>query len=239
MNDHGERRSAADVAARQVEGILSAAEAAAEEMKRAGRKEAEELRSTGRREAGRELELARKKAIELGADARREAKVLVEEAQKESTQLREQTRRQVEGRVSEAQQAAAQVLEEASTLSAGLRQLGTTLQSQGERILRDVQAAHKRMQADLRVTPIDDEAGPRRAGRARTRGLETTSRAEQPEREESSEPGERPGSSRATPEEREAIEQAAARLGVGEDRVRPRERGNPFDDLDVPSWVER
>jgi hypothetical protein len=49
----------------------------------------------------------------------------------------------------------------------------------------------------------------------------------------------RSGSGRATPEEREAIENAAARLGVGERPAKPRERDNPFDDFDVPSWVER
>jgi hypothetical protein len=251
MSHQGSGASAADVAAQQVEAILSAAEAAAEEIRAAAAQDADELRATGRREAGRELEIARKKAIELGADARREAKLLVEDAKKESTQIREQTRRAVEGRVAQAEAAATQVLDEAKTLSAGLRQLGGTLQSQGERILRDVQGAHKRMQADLRVAPIDGER-PQRPTRTRTRGLETTSREQRPEPREQI--GERSGSARATAAERAAIEDAAARLGVGErpdapeadepldvEEPRPSRRGrdNPFDDFDVPSWVER
>ena len=36
-------------------------------------------------------------------------------------------------------------------LSGGLTQLGRSLESQAERILREVTAAHKRMQADLRI----------------------------------------------------------------------------------------
>ena len=65
--------------------------------------------------------------------------------------MREQTRRAVEGRVAGAEKAAAEVLEEARALSGGLRQLGKSLEDHADRILRDVQAAHKRMQADLRV----------------------------------------------------------------------------------------
>ena len=52
-----------------------------------------------------------------------------------------------------AERAAAEVLEEARALSGGLRQLGRSLEEQADRILRDVQAAHRRMQADLRVGP--------------------------------------------------------------------------------------
>jgi hypothetical protein len=122
--------------------------------------------------------------------------------------------------VASAEEAAAQVLEEATVLSSGLRQLGSSLQNQGERILRDVQAAHKRMQADLRVGPPDDDRPLRRPEPARG-------------------PARRSGSSGATPEEREALERAAAELRGSPRRPSRRDRGNPFDDLDVPSWVER
>ena len=130
----------------------------------------------------------------------------------------------MEGRVSDAEKASARVLEEAKTLSSGLRQLGASLQSQGERILRDVQAAHKRMQADLRVGSVGDEPlpAPRRIGAASRREAE---------------PGD--SSSGATPEEREALERAAAELRESPRRRSPGRRDNPFDDLDVPSWVER
>ena len=121
-------------------------------------------------------------------------------------------------RVAAAEEAAAQVLEEARTLSSGLRQLGASLQSQGERILRDVQAAHKRMQADLRVSlPEVDRP------------------AREPERRPSTE--KRSGTP-ATPEERAALERAASELRESPGRS-SRRGDNPFDDLDLPSWVKR
>jgi hypothetical protein len=43
------------------------------------------------------------------------------------------------------------MLADARAVSAGLRQLGATLQDQAERILRDVQAGHKRIRSDLRT----------------------------------------------------------------------------------------
>src|SRR3712207_8436877 len=65
-----------------------------------------------------------------------------------------------EGRIAAAEETAARVVSEARALSSGLRQLGATLTDQGERILRDVATAHRRMQADLRVDAAD--LGPRR-----------------------------------------------------------------------------
>jgi hypothetical protein len=75
------------------------------------------------------------------------------------------------------------------------------------------------MQADLRVGPPDDDLPPRRTRIA-----------------ERHEPSSR--SSSATPEERAALERAAAELRESPRRS-SRRRDNPFDDLDVPSWVER
>jgi cell division septum initiation protein DivIVA len=210
MSQDGTGSRAADIAARQVESIVAAAEATARQLEEEAARQADQIRKKGRTDAQRELESARK-----------DAKKQIEEAERESAQLREQTRRQMEGRVAAADEAATQVLEEARTLSSGLRHLGASLQDQGERILREVQGAHKRMQADLRVGPPDDDLPPRRAA-TRSRRLERSA----------------PGGE-ATPEEREALERAAAELR-GAPRRRPRrERDNPFDDLDVPSWVER
>ena len=133
MSDQSTSR-AADLAAQQVEQIVKAASEAAERIKADARIEA-------KREAQRELDAARKSAT-----------TLVEDAHKEAVQIREQTQRSVEGRVAAAEQAAAEVLEEARTLHSGMRSLGETLSGQAERMLRDVQAAHKRMQADLRIS---------------------------------------------------------------------------------------
>src|SRR4051812_28594642 len=221
MSQEGTGSKAAEIAAQHVESIVAAAEQSADRLAEGARAEAEKIVAKARKDVERELERARQKAADLNKDARRSASTRIEEAERESEQLREETARQVEARVAAAQEAAAQVLAEAQTLSSGLRQLGSSLQNQGERILRDVQAAHKRMQADLQVSLPEVERAARRTGAA--------------ERRPASEPGSK---AEATPEEREALERAASELR--ESPRRPaRERGNPFDDLDVPSWVER
>ena len=151
---------AADLAANRVEAIVAAAEATAAQLEQAARRQADEIREQGRADAQREIDAARKEAIQLGVEARRSAERTIEEAEKASQEARERARRELEERVGAADEAAAQVLAEARALSGGLRQLGATLQDQGERILREVQGAHKRMQADLRVAWGDGDRPP-------------------------------------------------------------------------------
>lgn len=166
----GEPTSTADRAARQVERIVEAAQEAAGSIREQAReelelarqqaeREREKLRADARRDSDRELNESRKQAIALAQDARREADAALAAAKRESEQLREQTQRAVQGRVTAAQKAADEVLAEARALSGGMRQLGSTLSEQADRMLRDVQAAHKRMQADLRIGPSEPPAG--------------------------------------------------------------------------------
>ena len=124
--------------------------------------------------------------------------------------MREQTRRAVEGRVAGAERAAAEVLKEAQALSGGLRQLGRSLEEQADRILRDVQAAHRRMQADLRVQSGDE--------------LPTSS---------SSGRGTRAAPPRTNPRPRPARRPRAAAGVAGSGPA------NPFDDLEVPGWTKK
>ena len=142
---------AADVAARQVEQIVAAAQEAADQIREEARAELQEIRARGEREVQEEMNRARKEAILLSDEAKRDAEGIVAAANAEATKSREQTERAVQGRVAAAEKAAADVLEEARALSGGLQQLGRSLESQADRILRDVAAAHKRMQADLRI----------------------------------------------------------------------------------------
>lgn len=211
-----QRPSASELAARQVEQIVAAAQAAADEIRAEAAEERKEQREQGKRDAERviqkardqgeaELNESRKNAVMLGQDARREAEATLTDAKEESEKVREQTRRAVEGRVASAEKAASQVLEEAQALSGGLRQLGRALEDHAEKILHDVQAAHKRMQADLRVES-GGGAIPLPASRPR-----------QPE----------PARRRSTQVD-EARESRQSRS--------PRERANPFEDLDVPRW---
>jgi len=214
---------AAERASREVESIIAAAEAAAEQLKADARSEAKEVLGEGRRRAEQALEEARTHAIEIDRVARRKAKQHLGEAEKDSAQIREQTRRATEGKVLEAEKAAAQVLEEARTLSTGLRRLGESLSDQGERILRDVQAAHKRMQADLRVAPADE---PQRGRRPVPSG-----RPLEPQRS-------RPRETNRAEELAATVRQAEARRSEGPP-ARERSRDNPFEDLDVPDWLGR
>jgi cell division septum initiation protein DivIVA len=147
------RVSAADRAAGQVEQIVGAAQKAADQIVSDARAERDKLIAAGRKDVEKELEAARKEAILLTQDARRDVEDMIGDAKREAADLRAQTDRAVEGRVANAEKAAAEVLAEARALTGGLRQLGRSLEEQAEKILRDVQAAHKRMQADLRVGP--------------------------------------------------------------------------------------
>ena len=137
-NEHSSR--AADIAASQVESIVSSVQAAAEELRSNAAREAEDIRAAARRDAAGELEAARLRSLEL-----------IEDARTESARLRHEAQQAVRDRVAEAERAAHQVLEDARQLSTGLRRLGEALGDQAEQILREVHAAHRRMQADLRV----------------------------------------------------------------------------------------
>lgn len=211
------RSSASELAARQVEQIVAAAQDAADAIEADAVQEHKDLREQGKRDADRviqkardqgeaELNESRKQAVMLGQDARREAEATVAQARKESEQLREQTQRAVEGRVASAEKAAGTVLQEAQALSGGLRQLGRALEDHAEKILLDVQAAHKRMQADLRV-----ESG----GGARPHEIPSRQTREPAEDASGDEPA------------------AGSRTRQGRSR---RERANPFDEMDVPRW---
>jgi len=141
--------SAADLAARQVESILEAAEAAAEQIKQEARDEVLAETAGARRRAAELEQRARDQAIEFDADARREAERLLADAQKRATQIREQTKRSVAGRVDRADAASAEMVSHAEVLSEGLLKLGELLTEQGERILRDVRTARREMRANL------------------------------------------------------------------------------------------
>lgn len=173
------RFSAADHAAGQVEQIVGAAQKAADQIVAEANAEREKARADAHKIADKELEAARKEAILLTQDARRDIEDMLSDARREASDLRAQTDRAVEGRVAGAEKAAAEVLSEARALTGGLRQLGKALEEQAEKILRDVQAAHKRMQADLRV-----DSGPARESfsEPELRASRTQDEPERPER---------------------------------------------------------
>jgi hypothetical protein len=215
---------AALLAAQQVESIVAAAQGAADALTRQAEEEAERIRSEARAKADHELAEARRKSNALGQEARQGADDMLEKARSESEQTREQARRAAEARVAAAEEAADQVLSESRVLSTGLRRLGESLSEQGERILRDVSAAHRRMQADLRVGPAE-EPRPRRPDSRVREGAEEPKTARRA-----------PADSRE--EELLATVKKAEDERSGDPPRRPRGRDNPIDDLDVPNWVD-
>jgi hypothetical protein len=227
MSAHESTR-ASDVAARQVERIVEAAQDAAAGIREQAREELEAARRRGEadreriaadahRTGERELNGARKQAIALAEDARGEAQAVVADAQREAAQVREQTQRAVQGRVTAAEQAAGEVMAEAEALSGGM------LEEQANRMLRDVQAAHRRMQADLRVGPggsaPGERAGPVEAG-PRVPAVRDSL------------PGARPA---RPPRPQEPADGAEPERSPTPARRRP----NPFEDLEPPPWTGR
>jgi hypothetical protein len=74
-----------------------------------------------------------------------------EQAQAEAAQINAKAKRLAQERVAAAQDAADEALAEARTVAAALRQLSQAIDSQAERVLSDVQAGHRRIQAELRA----------------------------------------------------------------------------------------
>jgi cell division septum initiation protein DivIVA len=221
---------AAELAAGQVEAIVAAAQATAGEIRAEAQRERSEILSGASRDADRIREVAEQEAGRVREEARRDADAELKRARLAATKVEDDARAEAEERVSAAQQAADEALEDARVMSHGLRRLGAALDDQAERILRDVQAAHKRLSADLRVAGgVSTRSAPAESARAESATGETA---------------------KLTASEAEALTRLAEReraaTGEGGDPSQhPRSRrarrgpGSPVDDLDVPTWVER
>jgi hypothetical protein len=142
---------AAELAAQKVEEILATAEAAAEQIRQEARDQVAGAVAEARQKAAQIERRARDQAIEFDADSRREAERMVAEAKRRAAQIRGQTKRSVAGRVERAEAAANEMVSHAEALSDGLLRLGELLTEQGERILRDVQAARRDLREKLQL----------------------------------------------------------------------------------------
>ena len=138
---------AAELAAQQVESIVTAAQEGARKLAETARQE---------------VESARQEAESVRALARESAQADVEAARKEAS-----------ARIRDAQDAADEVLEQAKAVSSGMKQLANLLTVHAERILRDVTNSHRAMSADLRTAarnePLTgpDERAPEEPGDTR------------------------------------------------------------------------
>jgi cell division septum initiation protein DivIVA len=209
---------AADIAASQVESIVTAAEKAANQMRAEAKRESVAVRRDAEREAKRILK-----------DARAQAKEIVAAARLEAMGVEDQARKDAEVRLEVAQDATDEALADARAMSQGLKRLGEALGDQAQQILRDVQAGHKRLTADLRIAGARERApepatpGPRASSGAQARADEAAAITELAARER-----ERGGDGGSG--------------GDGSARDRSPRRGSggasAIDELDVPSWVE-
>ena len=168
-SDHASR--AAELAAQQVEAIVAAAQEAAADIEAGAQKKLEAQRAqleaefASRRQAlEEEIARIRKEAVAGAEKARQEAEEYAtterRSADEEARRTRDESRREAAERVAGAEKAADEALADARAVSGGLRRLGQALEEHAERILRDVQAGHRRLQADLRVA----SRGPAAAG---------------------------------------------------------------------------
>jgi vacuolar-type H+-ATPase subunit E/Vma4 len=203
---------AAELAARQVEEILTAAEAAAEQIKQEAHDEVAGAVTEARQRAAQIEQRARDQAIEFDEDSRREAERVLAEAKRRAKQIREQTKRSVAGRVERADAAADEMVGHAEALSDGLRGLGELLTDQGERILREVRAARRELRARMEAGIEGDADAPARREPPAARPQR------EPDRRDSSEP----------PEPRRANGARRGRFV----------RDGESEDLAPPSWVE-
>src|SRR2546423_12388027 len=131
---------AAEMAAQQVEQIVEAAQLAADRL------EVESAREIAERK--RELE---KEGDRIRTEGNREADKAREDARVEAVKITEEARKKAEERIEAAEKAADEALADAKAMSTGLRRLAAHLEHQAEQILRDVQAGHRQLRADLRV----------------------------------------------------------------------------------------
>lgn len=131
---------AAEIAARQVEQIVEAAQLAADRLQVDAEREIADLR--------REVE---KEGERIRTEAKRDAEKARDDAKVEALKVTEEARKKAAERIEAAEKAADDALADAKAISNGLRSLGAVLEQQAEILLRDVQAGHRRLRAELRV----------------------------------------------------------------------------------------
>jgi hypothetical protein len=219
MSTHNSASKAAELAARQVEQIVEAAQLAAEQIKLDAGKAAQERRDAVEAELAKQREAIEGEVSKLRAEASAaaekerseaaaESKKVRDDALKQAAELGQQSQTEAAERVAVAEKAADEALADARAISSGLRRLGQSLEEYAERILRDVQAGHRRLRGDLRIAGGGPPATPGERAR-RAAGTEP-------------EPADSPRASGAT------------------SGAKPGPRGaNPFEDIDLPDWVER
>ena len=137
----------------RVQGILAAAEQAAEEMRLQAERRMQARIEEGSRAAEQRVQAAEAEALEVVAAAQEEVARILEQARTEADELRDAARQEAREIVGEASAVARDVLRDGTEMSGHLRELSDSLRANSELLLRDVRLAHAEMTARL------DQAG--------------------------------------------------------------------------------
>jgi len=176
-------------AAERVQGILAAAEAAAEKIRAEAEARMSERIAEGDRaaefrvkaaeeEASDVIKLAQEDALRIQAeadeakteaanqalivvaDAHKTADGIVSEARGEAAGVRAEGEERARSLISDARDTAAGVRSEGLELVSNLREMGDALKANADRLLRDVQRIHSRMTRDLDSVGVSGSDGP-------------------------------------------------------------------------------
>jgi cell division septum initiation protein DivIVA len=150
---------------RGAENRVGAAEEEASEILSAARAEAKKLRTDAKAEADRLVSEATTKALEVAGRAQDEADRVLAEAKEEAGTLREDIAARARELMHHAEETASELNHEGYHMVGNLRELGDSLRTNADRLLKDVQTIHTRMVAQ--IERVQAEAGappvPRRA----------------------------------------------------------------------------
>src|SRR5947209_7456811 len=164
MRSEAEERMRARIAEgdRAADNRVKAAEEEAEEIVRLAQAEATRLRDTARAVDEGAQTTATTEALTIVGRAQEEAEKSVREANATATRVREEAEERARGLLSDARDTAGGVRAEGLEIVANLRQMGDSLRSNAERLLRDVQLLHSRMVAEIDRVDGGLSAGGRR-----------------------------------------------------------------------------
>jgi len=148
---------------RGAENRVKAAEEEAHEILSAARAEAKKLRTEAKAEAERLVSEATGKGLEIAGRAQEEAERTLAEASEETEKLREDIASRARELMRHAEETASELNHEGYHMVGNLRDLGDSLRTNADRLLKDVQTIHTRMVAQ--IERVQGEAGPARAPR--------------------------------------------------------------------------
>jgi cell division septum initiation protein DivIVA len=100
-------------------------------------------------------------------DAHEEARRIRHEAERRARDIQDDARRQAQALLGEARTAADAVMEDAKKLTEALRTTGAALSAEADRLLRDVQLAHRELLSELRLPGVAERDRAARAPRPR------------------------------------------------------------------------